>query len=114
MKMKMIMRIATVDMDGYNGREHHPTKEMEGRFVRITNMDTVPDFLELEEMCDECAAPAGHTHETSCSKGQWFVVLHGILVDANGEDVEGGEVELIEHEIVTQNDMPMLYNDCLA
>lgn len=114
--MKIVMRIGTVDMDGYNGREHHPTKEMEGRFVRITNMEMMvyTELLESTEPCTECGAPAGGVHTADCAACDCFMVLYGILLDANGEDVEGGEVELIDHEIVQHEDMPVLFGELLA
>lgn len=95
--LNIIVRIKNVDMDGYCGREHHPTEEMEGQFVRITNMDTVPGV--------------------SAGRGPWnegYQVFNGILVDANGEDVEGGEVDLIDHEIESYENMPVLFSDCKA
>jgi len=92
--LDIFMRIKTVDRDVVTGREHPPSTEMEGRFVRITNMDTVPD-----------------------GDGMWkydshrpYQIFSGILVDSNGEDLEGGEVELIDHELESLDNMPVLFS----
>jgi len=92
--LDIFMRIKTVDIDSVYGREHPPSPEMEGKFVRITNMDTVPD-----------------------GDGMWkydshrpYQIFSGILVDSNGEDLEGGEVELIDHEIDSYENMPLIFS----
>lgn len=85
--MKLFVRIALVDMNGYNGREHHPTREMEGSFVRVTNVDTVP------------------AEELSEGTVESYQVFCGVLVDANGDDLPGGEVELIDHELSCVGDI---------
>jgi hypothetical protein len=83
--LKMYVRIAHVDMEGFNGREHPPTADMVGSFVRVTGMETVPD-------------------------DQPYQVFEGIVVDANGEDIEGGEVELIDYEIESFEGMPVMFD----
>jgi hypothetical protein len=92
--LNIIVRIQNVDMNGFCGRDHHPTKEMEGCFVRITNMETIPEGTDNEDMKGDPA----------------YLVFSGILLDANGEDMEDGEVELIDHEIESLEDMPVLFS----
>jgi hypothetical protein len=91
--LDIFVRIKSVDMDGYNGRDNHPTKEMEGLFVRITNMDTIPEGTANEDMEGDPS----------------YQVFSGIVVDANGEDVEDGEITLIDYEIETLNNIPVLF-----
>ena len=91
--LDIFMRIKTVDLHRVIGREYPPTQEMEGRFVRITNMDTVPDRNGM--WAYDAAEP--------------YQLFSGILVDANGEDVEGGEVELLDHELDSYENMPVLF-----
>lgn len=107
--LNIFVRIAKVDMDGYNGRDYHPTKDMEGSLVRITNMDTVPDDVDLDR-CPECARLKGKPHTEFCPTRQGYQVFHGIVVDANGEDVEeGGEVSLVDHEIESLDGQPIFF-----
>jgi hypothetical protein len=106
--LKIFVRIKNVDMDGYNGRDHHPTKEMEGHFVRVTNMDTIPPVADEERSRPDFDTRDREGYDTT------YQVFHGILVDANGEDVEGGEVELIDHEIESVDDVPVLFSEFRA
>lgn len=68
---------------------NQPTPEMEGRYVRVTNLDTVPE---------QSGAPG-------------YQLFHGILVDTNGEDVEEeeGMIVLADHEIDSNDNLPTLY-----
>jgi hypothetical protein len=120
--LNIIVRIKTVDMDGYTGRDYHPTKEMEGRFVRIYNVDTIPPpshpfdhhgigHVGLTMLLNE--RPDFDTRDREGYDAA-FQIFSGILVDANGEDVEGGEVELIDHEIESVDDMPVLFSEFRA
>jgi hypothetical protein len=97
--LNIIVRIQNVDMNGFCGRDHHPTKDMEGCFVRITNMNTVPQDDD-----------DGSTEGMSSDAHGAYQVFFGILLDANGEDVEDGEVELIDHEIESLENMPVLFS----
>jgi hypothetical protein len=67
--MAMVLRIAKVDMDGYCGRDHHPTREMEGELVLVRKM-------EVEQWGDEPG----------------YAVFYAVRFD-------GSLVELIGHEV---------------
>jgi hypothetical protein len=82
--LDIFVRINSVDI-GYSGRDHRPTPDMEGSFVRVTNMDTVPN------------------------SGTPYQLFHGVIVDTNGDDVEGGEVELFDYELSAYCNMPQLF-----
>jgi len=88
----IVVRIKKVDMGGYNGRDHHPTPDMEGRYVRVTNLDTVPPATE-----DATEEP--------------LHIFYGVIVDANGDDIEDGKVQLMEHEIEVDNNVPTLFHE---
>ena len=84
--LDIFVRISSVDL-GFTSREHTPTKEMEGSFVRVTNMDTIPEL----------------------SGAEGYQLFHGIIVDTNGDDIGGEEVELVDHELDSQYNMPQLF-----
>ena len=71
--LRIICRIASVDMNGFTGRQHHPDPSHIGRMVRITDMDTVPD------------EPT-------------YQLFHGIVLDERGRDT-GETLELMSHEL---------------
>lgn len=74
--LRIICRIASVDMNGFTGREHHPDPSHIGRMVRITNMDTV------------WVGPGVDTYQT----------FHGVVIDSHGHDT-GEQLELMAHEL---------------
>lgn len=92
--LKIFVRIHTVDMNAWTGRDHHPTREMQGRYVRVTNLDTVPDQDDDQDLS--------------------YQVFHGIVVDEGGHDVDGGEVELLDHEIESYEGVPVLFGEMRA
>lgn len=71
--MKMYITIASVDHNGYNGRDHHPTNDMIGLQVLVEKM-----WRENAEDDDQYA----------------YYVFEGTLED-------GRRVQLIDHEIKT-------------
>ncbi len=88
--LRIFVRIAAVDEDGFVGRDHHPNTSMVGRLVRVTNMDTVP-CTDSDETKDD--GP--------------FQVFHGMLVDALGQDER--PVELVDHELESKDGYPVFY-----
>lgn len=86
--MTLIVKIEQVDRYGYLGREHHPTRDMEGHTARITRVETWTDDEELDPT--RLVGPWGR-HSRPASDDA-FCVFYGITDD-------GRPVELIEHEI---------------
>ena len=94
--LNIIVRIEHVDMNGYNGREHHPSPEMDGMFARVTNMETIPG--------DVIGADCEDEHLWYC-----------LLLDANGDALEeNAEVELVDDELVQCENMPVLFAELKA
>jgi hypothetical protein len=106
--LNIIVRIETVDMEGFVGREHHPTSDMVGCFVRITNMDTIPPVADEERSRPDFDTRDREGYDTT------YQIFTGILLDANGHDIKGGEVELIDHEIQSHEGIPVLFSELLA
>jgi hypothetical protein len=91
--LDIFVRINKVDRNVCIGREHPPTPDMEGSYVRVLVMEEVPGLDEMWKY--DAAAP--------------YQLFTGIIVDTNGDDVEGGEVELVDSEIDAYCNMPQLF-----
>jgi hypothetical protein len=121
--MKLFVRIAMVDMNGYNGREHHPTREMEGSFVRVTGVETVPvhtvedeasvrglrDVADVEDRRRPLGGEGFRQQADRIEEKESYMWFEGVLVDANGDDIEDGEVELIDHELSCKDDIILTF-----
>jgi hypothetical protein len=89
--LKIIVQIKSVDMNGFCGRDYHPTPDMTEMFARITDMETI--------------------HDSDDNGKTEYQLFHAILVDANGDDIPGeaAKIQLIDHEIESEENIPVLY-----
>ena len=93
--LDIYVRIETIDRTGFQGREHLPTSDMVGQFVRVIHFEEV-------QAADDSGGDGRYAHPA----GQMF---SGYLVDANGNDVEDGEVQVMGHEIESSENVPTLF-----
>lgn len=88
--MNIIVKIESVDMNGFCGRDNHPQPAMVGRFVRIVELNTYP-------------------FETSDDPeyNEWHI-LTGFLLDDNGENTDI-KVDLVDDELMSEQDTLVLF-----
>jgi hypothetical protein len=84
--LKIFVKIASVDMYGFNGRDFHPTPDMVGQLVRVIEMETFSTY----------------------GGSETYQVFSGFIVDANGDDTDV-QVQLIDFELESKHGIPVLY-----